>query len=137
MSDVRMVEGTIDAISKGNYSVKIGVDWYRFSTKTQGVGFSEVAKGDFVTIEAKKAERDGFKTNWVQECQKQQSLPVDESPSEGPSKPADERQKNIAKLAVLNTAVEILKTHNKPITSENLFKVASELLDWVSQPPHD
>jgi hypothetical protein len=35
------------------------------------------------------------------------------------------------RLAVLDTATEILKTHNKPITAESLFKVASQLEKWA------
>jgi hypothetical protein len=42
-----------------------------------------------------------------------------------------ERQVVITRLACLNTATEVLKSHAKPITSENLFKSAEELEDWV------
>ena len=44
-----------------------------------------------------------------------------------------ERQVVITRLACLNTATEVLKSHAKPITSENLFKVAEKLEDWVWQ----
>jgi hypothetical protein len=42
-----------------------------------------------------------------------------------------ERQVIVTRLACLNTATEILKSHTKPITSKSLFKVAKELEGWV------
>jgi hypothetical protein len=42
-----------------------------------------------------------------------------------------ERQVIVTRLACLNTATEILKSHTKPITSQSLFKVAKELEGWV------
>lgn len=42
-----------------------------------------------------------------------------------------ERQVVITRLACLNTATEVLKSHAKPIMSETLFKTARELEDWV------
>jgi hypothetical protein len=42
-----------------------------------------------------------------------------------------ERQVVITRLACLNTATEVLKTHSKPITSETLFRVAAQLEEWA------
>jgi hypothetical protein len=42
-----------------------------------------------------------------------------------------DRQVIVTRLACLNTATEVLKSHTKPITSKSLFKVAKELEDWV------
>lgn len=42
-----------------------------------------------------------------------------------------DRQVIVTRLACLNTATEILKSHTKPITSKGLFKVAKELEGWV------
>ena len=35
------------------------------------------------------------------------------------------------RLAVINSAIELLKTHNTPITVESVFKVACQLEKWA------
>jgi len=73
--------------------------------------------------------------NWTDELMNDQSfdkpkVEVHNKPAEARCKDFD-RQATITRLAVLNTATEILKTHNKPITVESLFKVACQLEKWA------
>lgn len=45
--------------------------------------------------------------------------------------PQAERQLVITCLACLNTSAEILKSRNRPITSETLFRAAHQLENWA------
>lgn len=49
---------------------------------------------------------------------------------QGPGKALD-RQATITRLAVLNTATEVLKTHRKPIELTEILSLASELEAWA------
>lgn len=42
-----------------------------------------------------------------------------------------DRQSTITRLAVLNTATEVLKTHRKPIELDEVFSLAKELESWA------
>jgi hypothetical protein len=42
-----------------------------------------------------------------------------------------DRQRTITRLAVLNTATEILKTHRKPIEFNDIVSIAAQLEKWA------
>lgn len=51
-------------------------------------------------------------------------------PQDSPDKPFD-RQSTITRLAVFNTATEILKTHRKPIEFGDIVSLAAQLEKWA------
>lgn len=58
------------------------------------------------------------------------SKDIPNKPKEGYSKDFD-KQATITRLAVLNTAVELLKTHRKPIELTDIISLASQLEQWA------
>jgi len=117
------IVGTVEAISRDGTCIKVEGTWYNYSKFTE---FPEKPKlGDRV-----KLILDG-NGKWIKEIQilKESTLT-----------PNQEKDLRISKLAVLNTAVEILKTRSEPITTDEVIAVAEELLEWVlspSEPPSD
>jgi len=115
------IVGTVEAISRDGTGIKVEGTWYNYSKFLE---FSQKPKpGDKV-----KLVLDG---KWIKEIQilKESTLT-----------PNQEKDLRISKLAVLNTAVEILKTQGEPITTDEVISVAEELLEWVlnpSEPPSD
>ncbi|MGE5445793.1 MAG: hypothetical protein ACM3SR_14565 [Ignavibacteriales bacterium] len=80
---------------------------------------------------------DGF--TWVDEIRdmpssydkpKPEAKDTSDKPTEAPTKPFD-RQSTITRLAVLNTATEILKTHSKPIEFNDIVSLAAQLEQWA------
>ena len=115
------IVGTVEAISRDGTGIKVEGTWYNYSKFLE---FPQKPKpGDKV-----KLVLDG---KWIKEIQilKESTLT-----------PNQEKDLRISKLAVLNTAVEILKTQGEPITTDEVISVAEELLEWVlnpSEPPSD
>lgn len=115
------IVGTVEAISRDGTGIKVEGTWYNYSKFLE---FPQKPKpGDKV-----KLVLDG---KWIKEIQilKESTLT-----------PNQEKDLRISKLAVLNTAVEILKTRSEPITTDEVISVAEELLEWVlspSEPPSD
>jgi hypothetical protein len=115
------IVGTVEAISRDGTGIKVEGTWYNYSK--------------FLEFPQKPKPRDKVKLvldgKWIKEIQilKESTLT-----------PNQEKDLRISKLAVLNTAVEILKTRSEPITTDEVIAVAEELLEWVlspSEPPSD
>lgn len=108
------IKGTVEmANPKG---VRIDGKWHNYSKYIKGV--PRVNEGDEVEIDVNGDWIMGLKV-------------LSHQPSEARKKREVERQVVITRLACLNTATEVLKSHAKPIMSETLFKTARELEDWV------
>ena len=127
------IKGTIEKINpKG---VKIDGRWYNYSKYMQE-GTPRVNEGDEVKVDVNGDWIMRFKVLSRQSSETREDRPI-LSKVEGGSyysekeKREVERQVVITRLACLNTATEVLKSHTKPITSKGLFKVAKELEDWV------
>lgn len=109
------IVGTVEAISRDGTGIKVEGTWYNYSKFAE---FPEKPKlGDKV-----KLILDG---KWIKE------IKILEKSASTPNHDKDLR---ISKLAVLNTAVEILKTHNIAITTDDVIATAEDLLRWVLEP---
>jgi hypothetical protein len=119
------VVGIVSAVSKDCTGIKVEGTWYNYSKFSE---FPEKPQiGDKV-----KLILDG-NGKWIKEIQILEK-------STSPITPNQDRDLRISKLAVLNTAVEILKTHNVAITTDDVIATAEELLEWVinsSEPASD
>ncbi|MGE5444087.1 MAG: SWIM zinc finger family protein [Ignavibacteriales bacterium] len=76
-----------------------------------------------------KQKIEGLNGNPKTEPKDTANKPV-EAQKQADNKPFD-RQSNITRLAVLNTATEILKTHGKPVELTDVVSIASQLEQWA------
>lgn len=118
------IKGTVEmANPKG---VRIDGKWHNYSKYIKGV--PRVNEGDEVEIDVNG--------DWIMGLNILSRQPSEAREDRGnyyteKKKREIERQVVITRLACLNTATEVLKSHTKPIPSKSLFKVAKELEDWV------
>ena len=117
------IQGVVERVNKKG--LKIDGKWYNYSkwmkqttTTEEGDEVIIEIEGDWIMkIDTLSHSSNGKATNSYAEKEKRET----------------QRQIVITRLACLNTATEILKTHTKPVTSEDLFNVATKLEGWVWQ----
>jgi len=119
--DNEKIQGVIERINQKG--IRIDGTWYNYSkhmkeSPTVNVGdeiIVEVDRDWIMKMELISDTSNGKTANVYTDRQKREA----------------DRQVVITRLAVLNTATEILKTRSKPITSEELFKISEMLEEWV------
>ncbi|MGE5444085.1 MAG: SWIM zinc finger family protein [Ignavibacteriales bacterium] len=74
---------------------------------------------------------EGFNGNGNGRKDKESVKEPSDNPKEANSKPFDRQSTIITRLAVLNTATEILKTHRKPIEFCDIVSLAAQLENWA------
>jgi hypothetical protein len=118
------IKGTVERVNPRG--VRIDGKWYNYSKYIKKT--PKVNEGDDVEVEVNE--------DWITRFKVLSRQPSETRENRGNyyierEKREVERQVVITRLACLNTATEVLKSHARPITSETLFEVARELEDWV------
>jgi hypothetical protein len=133
---MKNIEGVVESISKNETGIRVNGNWYNFSKYTP---LSQKPKiGDNVKLI--------LDASWIKRMEilprantKENS--EEENPSRSFKKAHDpklnsilDKDIRISRLAMLNTATEILKTHRRVIAASDVIQTAEELLEWVLEP---
>ncbi|GBD38170.1 hypothetical protein HRbin37_00415 [bacterium HR37] len=119
------IKGTVEkANARG---IKLDGKWYNYS-KFMEEDIPKVSEGDRVEVD--------ISGDWIKGVKILSHRPSElvedrESYFTEKRKRDLERQIVVTRLACLNTATEILKSHARPIKAKSLFRVAEELENWV------
>lgn len=103
------------ANSVNDNGVKIGENWYNYS-KFHRVRMPD--EGDLVEIAVEKGK-------WITELD---VISMAENNAD--------KQTKITRSGLLNTAVQILRTQNRPITIDEVIETAKDLEPYVNAPPY-
>ena len=107
------VRGVVDSLNQNG--IKIGESWYNFSK------FNEVKKpgeGDLVEVVVNDDK-------WIQE------LDVVQLAVNGADK-----QTKITRSGLLNTAIAVLRTQGRPVTTEEVIETAKNFEPYINEPPY-
>jgi len=107
------VRGVVDSINQSG--IKVGEAWYNFSK------FNNVQRpneGDMVEVELKDDK-------WIQALDFVQ-MAVHNA----------DKQTKITRSGLLNTAIAVLRTQNRPVTTEEVIETAKDLEPYINEPPH-
>lgn len=119
------IKGTVEkANARG---IKLDGKWYNYS-KFMEEDIPKVSEGDRVEVDI---SGDWIKGVKILSHRSSELVEDRESYFTEKRKRDLERQIVVTRLACLNTATEILKSHARPIKAKSLFRVAEELENWV------
>lgn len=107
------VRGVVDSINQSG--IKIGEAWYNFSK------FNNVQRpneGDLVEVELKDDK-------WIQVLDLVQVA----------TNNAD-KQTKITRSGLLNTAIAVLRTQSRPLTTEEVIATAKDFEPYINEPPY-
>ena len=107
------VKGVVDSINQSG--IKIGETWYNFS-KYKNV--QRPHEGDIVEIE-------------LQDDKRIQVLDFVQMAVNGADK-----QTKITRSGLLNTAIAVLRTQGRPVTTEEVIETAKDFEPYINEPPY-
>ena len=140
---MKNIEGVVEQISKNETGIRVNGTWYNFSKYAPLSLKPKIGDRVKLTLDDNWIKgmdilpKANAKENSVEE--KPNTVPAKEENSTVSFKksfdpkpyPIQDKDIRISRLAVLNTATEILKTHSHPITVEDVIEIAQELLQWA------
>ena len=107
------VRGVVDSLNQSG--IKIGETWYNFS-KYKNV--QRPHEGDIVEIE-------------LQDDKRIQVLDFVQMAVNGADK-----QTKITRSGLLNTAIAVLRTQGRPVTTEEVIETAKDFEPYINEPPY-
>ena len=133
---MRNIEGVVESISKSETGIRVNGNWYNFSKYTPLSQKPKIGDNVKLILNAKWIKgmeilpRANTKENGEEE---NPSRSFKRGPDPKPN-PIQDKDIRISRLAVLNTATEILKIHRRVIAASDVIQTAEELLEWVLEP---
>lgn len=107
------VRGVVDSLNQNG--IKIGESWYNFSK------FNEIKKpveGDLVEVVVNDDK-------WIQELDVVQ-----------PAVNGADKQTKITRSGLLNTAIAVLRTQGRPVTTQEVIETAKDFEPYINESPY-